>query len=67
MQSSEAEALRNSWGDKPCDHPNIDKEYYLGAQTGDFNCVQCGATFFSRAEWEAARVKPTDDEPPSQG
>ena len=40
-----AEYLRSIWGDKPCDHPTLDKEYYLGAQTGDYVCETCGACF----------------------
>lgn len=46
MQAEKAAALRQSWGDKPCDHPGFDKEYYLGAQSGDYVCVQCGKNFF---------------------
>lgn len=42
MQMDEAERLRETWGNKPCDHPNITKEYYLGAQTGDYVCTKCG-------------------------
>lgn len=34
MQSSMAAQRRREWGDRPCDHPEIDKEYYLGAQRG---------------------------------
>ena len=42
MQSSEAIKLREKWGDKPCDHESLDKEYYLGSATGDYVCKQCG-------------------------
>ena len=42
MQSREAEALRARWVGKPCDHPKTSKEYYLGAQTGDYVCTKCG-------------------------
>lgn len=45
MQSSDARRLRERWGNKPCDHPNFDKEYNLGADTGDMVCTQCGEVF----------------------
>lgn len=46
MQSKRAEELRKEWGDdKPCSHPNFDKEYYFGSQTGDYICTQCGRSF----------------------
>lgn len=45
MQSREADELRKTWGDKPCVHPRLVKEYYLGTQTGDYVCVQCGREF----------------------
>jgi transcription initiation factor TFIIIB Brf1 subunit/transcription initiation factor TFIIB len=43
MQMDEAARLREKWGDKPCSHPKIMKEYYLGSQTGDKVCTTCGA------------------------
>ncbi len=42
MQTSEAKDLRDRWGDAPCDHPHIEKEYDLGAATGDWCCTTCG-------------------------
>lgn len=42
MQHEEARALRKVWGDKPCDHPKVEKEYYLGSDTGDKVCTTCG-------------------------
>lgn len=45
MQHEEAKRLKENWGDKPCDHPSFEKEYYLGADTMDFLCSTCGADF----------------------
>lgn len=42
MQYEKAEQLQKEWGDKPCDHPFIEKEYYLGTSTGDRVCSTCG-------------------------
>ena len=42
MQIKEAQALRKFWRNAPCDHPHFEKEYYLGADTGDLACTKCG-------------------------
>ena len=43
MEYSEALKLRESWGDKPCDHPHLEKMYYSGAFLTVYGCKQCGA------------------------
>lgn len=51
MQIKGVQELQREWkekGNPPCNHPNIDKEYYLGAQTGDYYCVICGETRWGR-------------------
>jgi hypothetical protein len=57
MQRKRASALRREWGDQPCPHPTLAKEYDAGERTGNFVCTQCGATFTFRekAELLAAR------------
>lgn len=48
MQMSKAEQLRRAWAEKgnpPCEHPQLDREYYLGADTGDYVCTTCGTVF----------------------
>ncbi len=42
MQHEKAKELEKDWGNKPCNHPRIEKEYYLGTQTGDYVCTTCG-------------------------
>lgn len=54
MQKERAKELRQKWGDKPCDHPKLEKEYHLGGDTGDKICVQCGSEFTSE---EAKRLR----------
>ncbi|MNJ83824.1 hypothetical protein D3C87_12500 [compost metagenome] len=51
MQEKTARELRESWSDKDCVHPGYDKEYDLGADTGDFVCIQCGE-YLTKAEIE---------------
>ena len=57
-QHEKANEIEKNWGDKPCTHPNITKEYYFSAQTGDYRCTQCGATF---TEDEIRLIKPIKD------
>ena len=52
MQASKAKDLRDDGGGKPCDHPDFDKEYYLGAESGDYVCTTCGEVF-SRRDYES--------------
>jgi hypothetical protein len=44
MQMRDATELRKQWGDRPCSHPRLTKEYDLGAHTGDWVCTTCGET-----------------------
>jgi hypothetical protein len=32
-------------GGGPCEHRRTSKEYYLGSQTGDRGCLECGETW----------------------
>lgn len=50
---NEVKLLRESWaakGSPACEHPQLVKEYYLGAQTGDKVCTTCGEVFVEQ-EW----------------
>jgi len=40
-----AQKVKESWGNKPCDHPHIEREYYSGAFLTNYICVQCGKEF----------------------
>lgn len=55
MNHEEALALRESWGDKPCDHPSFEDKYLFGSRTGDFFCSQCGQSFTQRQKNARAR------------
>lgn len=56
MQMMEALKLRERWGNKPCDHPSLDKEYDLGTTTGDYVCTQCGRSGWGR-DWPEREKK----------
>ncbi len=51
MQMTDAGKLRKMNDGENCKHINAEKEYYLGAQTGDYACRQCGETFSSKESW----------------
>lgn len=57
MQYEKAKDLRRWNNGKLCSHDEIDKEYYLGSQTGDYVCTSCGKTFSSKSEWESERKR----------
>ena len=40
-----AQKLKESWGNKPCDNPRFEKEYYVGAFLINWVCTQCGKEF----------------------
>jgi hypothetical protein len=45
MEYIVAQKLKESWGNKPCDHPHFEKEYYAGAFLINWVCTQCGKEF----------------------
>jgi hypothetical protein len=45
MEYYKALKLREEWGDKPCDHPKLEKVYFTGAFLLNYACMQCGAEF----------------------
>jgi hypothetical protein len=51
--------LKESWGEKPCDHPHLEKEYYAGAFLINYICSQCGKEFTiaQKLEMDQARKK----------
>jgi transcription initiation factor TFIIIB Brf1 subunit/transcription initiation factor TFIIB len=63
MQRKKAAALQAAWGDKPCSHPELAKEYDLGKRTGNYVCTQCGAvlSFREKAELTASRRSDSTD------
>jgi hypothetical protein len=48
-----------AWGNKPCDHPHLEKEYYVGAFLINYVCTQCGKEFSipEKLEMELTRKK----------
>lgn len=59
VQLKHSKTLKEKWGNKPCSHPNLSKEYYLSSATGDYICTQCGESF-NREEKNALYERKTD-------
>lgn len=57
MQMSEAAKLRKAWGEKPCSHSSVEKEYSLGTATGDYVCTSCGQAGWGRDWNQTDQVK----------
>lgn len=58
IQMTKSAEIRRAWeraGWPARDHPEVDKEYYFGSQTGDRVCLSCGEAF-SWQDWRALEV-----------
>ncbi len=42
MNYSDAARLREKWGDKPCNHPEIEAEVEAGHPSINYVCTTCG-------------------------
>jgi hypothetical protein len=45
MEYYAAQKVKDAWGKKPCEHPHLEKEYYVGAFLINWVCTQCGKEF----------------------
>ncbi len=45
MDYATSQRLKEAWGNKPCDHPMLEKVYYTGAYLINYSCTACGADF----------------------
>jgi hypothetical protein len=45
MEYNAVQKLKEEWGNKPCDHPRLEKVYFTGAFLINYVCTQCGADF----------------------
>jgi hypothetical protein len=57
VQMAKLAQIRRDWvtrGKPPCKHLHTDREYDLGANTGDIGCLECGETW-----WEGGKPPAT--------
>ena len=45
MEYTVAQKVKKEWGKKECDHPHLEKEYYVGAFLINYICTSCGKEF----------------------
>ena len=45
MEYLEVQKQKDEWGNKPCDHPSLEKEYYAGCYLINYVCTRCGKEF----------------------
>jgi hypothetical protein len=48
VQAAKVQKIREGWiadGKPYCAHENYDKEYFFGAQSEDYACLNCGITW----------------------
>jgi hypothetical protein len=60
MEYLVAQKIKDSWGNKPCDHPKLEKEYYVGAFLINYVCIQCGKEFTIAKKMEMDETRKTD-------
>ena len=60
--------LKEEWGDKPCEHPMLEKVYYAGAFLTNYACIQCGTEFtiYEKLEMDELRKKRAAEKQPSE-
>ena len=57
MEYLEAQRIKAEWGDKPCDHPHLEKEYYVGAFLTNYVCTTCGKEFTIPQKMEMYEIR----------
>jgi hypothetical protein len=57
MEYYAALKLKEEWGDKPCDHPELEKVYYTGAFLLNYVCTTCGAEFTIAQKMELDEIR----------
>jgi len=57
MEYLAAQEVKEKWGDKPCDHPHLEKEYYTGAFLTNYVLTQCGKEFTIHQKLEMDEVR----------
>ncbi len=56
MKMQEAQNLQEKFGNNACDHMVLEKEYHLGAATGDYVCKQCRKSGWG-SDWNTQNIQ----------
>jgi hypothetical protein len=57
MEYLQSQKLKEEWGNKPCNHPKLEKVYYAGAFLINYSCTQCGADFTIAQKLELDEIR----------
>jgi hypothetical protein len=57
MEYYVAQKVKDSWGNKSCAHPHLEKEYYAGAFLINYVCTLCGKEFTLAQKFEMDEAK----------
>jgi hypothetical protein len=57
MEYYKALKLKEEWGNKPCDHPGLEKVYYTGAFLINYACTTCGSEFTISQKLEIDEIR----------
>ncbi|HLN19583.1 MAG TPA: hypothetical protein VK213_00730 [Bacteroidales bacterium] len=57
MEYFTAQKIKEEWGSKNCDHPEIERLYYSGAFLISYVCIRCGKEFTISQKMELAQKR----------
>jgi hypothetical protein len=57
MEYYTALKLKEEWGNKPCEHPRLEKVYFTGAFLINYVCTTCGAEFTIAKKMEIDEIR----------
>ena len=57
MEYYAVQKLKETWGEKPCAHPKLEKIYYTGAFLTVYCCTQCGQEFTIAQKMEMDEIR----------
>jgi hypothetical protein len=60
MEYYATQKLKETWGDKPCEHPKLEKIFYTGAFLTVYGCTQCGKEFTIAQKLEMDEVRKSE-------
>ncbi|HNR42638.1 MAG TPA: hypothetical protein PKL65_10440 [Bacteroidales bacterium] len=66
MEFNQSLKLKEQWGNKPCDHPKVEKVYYAGAFVLNYSCILCGTDFTVAEKLELEQMRKKQGQQTSQ-
>jgi len=57
MEYYAVQKLKDSWENKPCEHPQLEKVFYTGAFLINYACTKCGEEFTIAQKLELDQIR----------